>query len=252
MRRVAIVTGGGRGIGAEIAQVLAAANCVVAVADIDGANASATAAALAGSGHIGITLDVSDEGAVEAAFERVELELGPVAVLVCAAGKLLLQDGRRPLITETALGNWQEMLAVNTTGPFLCARAMLRRRTDNPVPNGRIVTFSSCAAQLGGYNASAAYIAAKAAVLGLTKAIAREAAPLGITANAIAPGIIDTEMLRLAAGGAGKTPANPAAVPLGRIGTAREVADAVGFLVSEAASYVTGTTMDVNGGYRMQ
>ena len=252
LKRVALVTGGGRGIGAEIARVLADAGCRVAVADIDVANAAATAAALPGEGHLGLGVDVSDERAVEAGFDRVEAELGPVAVLICAAGKLLLQDGRRPLITETDLDNWQEMLAVNTTGPFLCARAFLRRRTEKAVPHGRIVTFSSCAAQLGGYNASAAYIAAKAAVLGLTKAIAREAAPLGITANAVAPGIIDTEMLRLAAGGAGQTPASPASVPLGRIGTPREVADAVAFLASEAASYVTGTTMDVNGGYRMQ
>ncbi|WP_229744023.1 SDR family NAD(P)-dependent oxidoreductase [Aliidongia dinghuensis] len=249
---MALVTGGGRGIGAEIARVLADAGCRVAVADIDVANAAATAAALPGEGHLGLGVDVSDERAVEAGFDRVEAELGPVAVLICAAGKLLLQDGRRPLITETNLDNWQEMLAVNTTGPFLCARAFLRRRAEKAVPHGRIVTFSSCAAQLGGYNASAAYIAAKAAVLGLTKAIAREAAPLGITANAVAPGIINTEMLRLAAGGAGQTPASPASVPLGRIGTPREVADAVAFLASEAASYVTGTTMDVNGGYRMQ
>ena len=252
MERVALVTGGGRGIGAEIARVLAEGGCRVAVVDIDAANAAAVAAALPGSGHLGFGLDVSDEAAVEAGFDRVETELGPIAVLVCAAGKLVLQNGRRPLVVETSLDVWRDMWAVNTTGPFLCARAMLRRRAETPVSHGRIVTFSSCAAQLGGYNASAAYIAAKAAVLGLTKAIAREAAPLGITANAVAPGIIDTDMLRLAAGGAGTTPANPSSVPLGRIGSPREVADAVGFLDSEAASYVTGTTMDVNGGYRMQ
>lgn len=252
MVRVAFVTGGGRGIGAEIARVLAEGGSRVAVVDIDAANAATVAAALPGDGHLGLGIDVSDEAAVEAGFDRVEAELGPVAVLVCAAGKLMLQNGRRPLITETTLENWHDMWAVNTTGPFLCARAMLKRRTARPVDHGRIVTFSSCAAQLGGYNASAAYIAAKAAVLGLTKAIAREAAPLGITANAVAPGIIDTEMLRLAAGGVDTTPATPASVPLGRLGSAREVADAVGFLVSEAASYVTGTTMDVNGGYRMQ
>lgn len=252
MSRVALVTGGGRGIGAEIARVLAAASCRVAVADIDPATARGTSEALVGTGHLGLAFDVSNEGAVEAAFDTVEAALGPVAVLVCAAGKLLLKDGRRPSITETSLDSWRETQDVNITGTFLCARAMLRRRTQKPVPHGRIITFSSCAAQLGGYNASAAYIAAKAAVLGLTKAIAREAAPLGITANAIAPGIIDTEMLRLAAGGAGNTPANPSSVPLGRIGAPREVADAVGFLASEAASYITGTTMDVNGGYRMQ
>lgn len=197
-------------------------------------------------------MDVADEESVEALFAAVERDLGPVAVLVCNAGKLLLHEGRRPLIAETSLDNWQDMLGVNATGTFLCARAFLRRRQDEPVPHGRVVTFSSVAAQLGGYNASAAYIAAKAAVLGLTKAIAREGAPLGITANAVAPGLIDTDMMRLAAGGAGTTPASAANVPLGRLGQPRDVAEAVAFLASPASAYLTGTTLDVNGGYRMQ
>jgi NAD(P)-dependent dehydrogenase (short-subunit alcohol dehydrogenase family) len=144
------------------------------------------------------------------------------------------------------------MLGVNATGTFLCARAFLRRRQERPVAEGRVVTVSSVAAQLGGYNASAAYIAAKAAVLGLTKAIAREGAALGITANAVAPGLIDTDMMRLAAGGAGPTPASAANVPLGRLGQPRDVAEAVAFLASPASAYLTGTTLDVNGGYRMQ
>jgi NAD(P)-dependent dehydrogenase (short-subunit alcohol dehydrogenase family) len=114
------------------------------------------------------------------------------------------------------------------------------------------VTFSSVAAQLGGYNASAAYIAAKAAVIGFTKALAREAAPLGITANAVAPGLIDTEMMRIASGGAGATPASTSNIPLGRIGRPGDVAATVRFLASPEAAYITGATIDVNGGYRMQ
>ncbi|MBN8942301.1 MAG: SDR family oxidoreductase [Rhizobiales bacterium] len=252
MKRVALVTGGGRGIGREICRALAAAGHTVAAADIDEASARDTAASLSGEGHLGLHVDVAGEASVEAMFERVEKALGPVAVLVCNAGRLLLHDGRRPLVTETSLDNWQDTFAVNTVGPFLGARAYLRRRREIPVEHGRIITFSSVAAQIGGYNASAAYIAAKAAVIGLTKAVAREAAPFGITANVIAPGLIDTDMMKLAAGGAGVTAATTANVPLGRLGLPADVASAVAFLASPASAYITGTTIDVNGGYRMQ
>ncbi|WP_203236232.1 SDR family NAD(P)-dependent oxidoreductase [Methylobacterium crusticola] len=252
MSRIALVTGGGRGIGQEVCRVLAGAGLTVAAADIDGAAAGRTAADLPGGGHTGYAADVADEASVETLFAAAERDLGPVAVLVCNAGKLLLHEGRRPLIAETSLANWQDMLGVNATGTFLCARAFLRLRAGRPVADGRVVTVSSVAAQLGGYNASAAYIAAKAAVIGLTKAIAREGAPLGITANAVAPGLIDTDMMKLAAGGAGATPASAANVPLGRLGRPRDVAEAVAFLASPASAYVTGTTLDVNGGYRMQ
>ncbi|WP_171477825.1 SDR family NAD(P)-dependent oxidoreductase, partial [Acinetobacter baumannii] len=116
MKRVALVTGGGRGIGREICRVLAAAGHAVAAADIDEASARDTAASLPGEGHLGLHVDVAGEASVEAMFERVEKALGPVAVLVCNAGRLLLHDGRRPLVTETSLDNWQDTFAVNTVG----------------------------------------------------------------------------------------------------------------------------------------
>jgi len=252
MPRLALVTGGGRGIGAEICRVLAQAGLVVVAADIDKEAARATAATLPGTAHRGECADVTDESSVERLFETVERQVGPVAVLVCNAGRLLLRDGKRPYIQETTVENWNETFAVNALGTFLCSRAYLARRQRENVAHGRVITFSSVAAQLGGYNASAAYIAAKAAVIGLTKALAREAAPLGITANVIAPGMIETDMMRLAAGGAGTTPASTGNVPLGRIGQPGDVAAAVGFLASPEASYITGATIDVNGGYRMQ
>ena len=252
MARLALVTGGGRGIGAEICRVFAAGGLRVVAADLDKDAASSTAELLGGQGHSGQYVDVADEGSVEALFEAVERDAGPVAVLVCNAGRLLLRDGKRPLIQDTTLQNWNDTFAVNTVGTFLCARAYLARRQRQNVEHGRLITFSSVAAQLGGYNASAAYIAAKAAVIGFTKAFAREAAPLGITANTIAPGMIETDMMRLASGGAGTTPANTSNVPLGRIGQPGDVAATVGFLASPEASYITGATIDVNGGYRMQ
>ena len=252
MSRIALVTGGGRGIGQEVCRALAEAGLRVAVADIDATSAERSAAGLPGEGHAGFWADVSDEAAVDALFARVEGEIGPIAVLVCNAGKLLLHEGRRPAVADTSLANWQDMIGVNATGAFLCSRAYLRHRIAKPVEHGRIVTFSSVAAQLGGYNASAAYIAAKAAVIGLTKAVAREAAPLGITANVVAPGLIDTDMMKLASGGAAAAGAQASAVanvPLGRLGQPSDVAAAV---ASTAAAYLTGITLDVNGGYRMQ
>ncbi len=135
---------------------------------------------------------------------------------------------------------------------FLCGRAYLRRREAAPVAHGRIVTFGSVAAQLGGYRASATYIGAKSAVLGLTKAMARESAHLGVTCNSVAPGLIDTDMLRGTVQSSGALTAAAANIPLGRIGTVDDVAGAVDYLASEQAAYITGNVIDVNGGYRMQ
>lgn len=143
-------------------------------------------------------------------------------------------------------------MAVNATGVFLCAREFVNHREKRPVAHGRFITFGSVAAQLGGYRSSASYIASKAAVMGFTKAFARETADLGITVNCVAPGLIDTEMLRSTVQSAGAMQETARNIPLGRIGTVDDVAAAVAYLASEDASYVTGSVIDVNGGYRMQ
>lgn len=249
--RLVVVTGGGRGIGEAVCRQLASAGLRVVVADIDGDNARRVAASL-GPGHLGKTLDVADEESVVALFDEVEASQGPVAALVCVAGVLILPNGERPLIKDMTLDNWERSFAVNTRGAFLCSREYLRRREANPVPQGRVVFFGSVAAQLGGYRSSAAYIGAKAAVLGYAKAFAREAAHLGITANAIAPGLIDTDMLRSTVSSSGALAAASQNIPLGRIGTVDDVASAVSYLISPAAAYITGNVIDVNGGYRMQ
>ena len=166
------------------------------VSDVDAGRARRVADEL-GAPHDARAFDVSDEASVVAAFDDIETRHGPISVLVSAAGLLLFQDnGERPLIKDTTLDIWERSFAVNARGVFLCGREFLRRREAAPVPHGRVVTFSSVAAQLGGYRSSASYIAAKSAVLGLTKAMARESAHLGITVNGIAPGLIDTDMLR--------------------------------------------------------
>ncbi|SFP12856.1 NAD(P)-dependent dehydrogenase, short-chain alcohol dehydrogenase family [Variovorax sp. OK605] len=252
--RLALVTGGGRGIGEAVCRRLAASGFRVVVADIDGGNARAVAQSLGAEPgfHHFRQFDVSDEAAVEAAFDDIEGSIGPVAALVCVAGILLMPGGERSLIKDTSLEDWERTFAVNARSVFLCGRAYLRRREAAPVAHGRIVTFGSVAAQLGGYRSSATYIGAKSAVLGLTKAMARESAHMGVTVNSVAPGLIDTDMLRGTVQSSGALAAAAANIPLGRIGTVDDVAGAVDYLVSEQAAYITGNVIDVNGGYRMQ
>ncbi|MCC6193997.1 MAG: SDR family oxidoreductase [Burkholderiales bacterium] len=251
MTRLALITGAARGIGAAVATRLAKAGYRIAVSDLDLAACRSVVDALPGSGHNAWRLDVTSEAEVASAFDAIEAAEGPISILICNAGLLILRNGERPLVIDTSLKEWEATHAVNTTGTFLCAREYLRRRTAKPVEHGRIVTFSSCAAQLGGYRSSAAYISSKSAILGLTKALAREAAPLRITANGVAPGLIDTDMLRLSMrpGTESRAAEN---IPLGRIGKPDDIASMIEFLVSEGAGYVTGTMNDVNGGYRMQ
>nr|WP_202597347.1 SDR family NAD(P)-dependent oxidoreductase [Halomonas icarae] len=246
-----MITGGARGIGRTIAMRLARDGWSVVVADLDAAGARETAAQLDGPGHAGYGMDITDEAQVQAVFDVTEAD-APLDALVCNAGLLILrEDGSRAPITEMPLGEFQKTSEVNLSGTFVTLREFLRRRQQRGVPDGRIVTFSSSAAQLGGYRSSAAYIAAKAGVLGLTKAAAREAAPLGVTVNAVAPGSIDAPMLRLSMKEGDEAQA-ASAIPLGRLGTPEDVAGAVAFLVSPEAAYITGAVIDINGGVRMQ
>ena len=249
--RLALVTGGARGIGAEICRQLAAQGMRIAVSDLNEQDCRPVAEALEGEGHSSWRMDIADETEVESTFDKIEAAHGPVSVLVCNAGILILHDGERAPIIDTSLDEWERTHSVNSRGTFLTSRAFMRRRVKAPVAHGRVITFSSCAAQLGGYRSSAAYISSKAAVLGYTKALAREAAPYNITVNGIAPGLIDTDMLRLSMA-PGQEEASAANIPLKRLGLPSDIAAMVAFLVSENAGYVTGTMNDVNGGYRMQ
>lgn len=252
-RRIALVTGAGGGIGTRVCHRLAADGYRVVACDLAADRAQAAIEGLDEGHHRWRAFDVSDESQVERAFDEIEAGLGPITTVVSAAGLLLFQpDGQRPLIKSTLLDTWERSFAVNTRGVFLCARTYIRHRESRPVRDGRFITFSSVAAQLGGYRSSASYIAAKSAVLGLTKAMAREVSRMGITVNSVSPGLIDTDMLRSTVSSSGALRDAAEAIPLGRIGTSDEVADAVGFLASPQAGYITGSVIDVNGGYRMQ
>jgi len=238
--RVAVVTGGASGIGLGVAQQLTADGHRVALLDRDGAAAKAAAADLTGA--IAIETDVADWDSVERAFGQIRSELGPVEILVTSAGVESF-DPLPDITRET----WDRIIAVNLTGTFTCVQAA--------VPDmvaagwGRIVTIASSSAQSGAPNMTH-YTASKGGVIALTKSLAVELARQGITANTIPPSLVDTPMAR-GAEASGYFPGVDVVapmVPVGRAGTPADIAATCSFLCSEAAGYVTGQVIGVNGG----
>ena len=256
MRSVALVTGAAGDLGAASAVALARAGFAVVMTDLNSDAVQRLCDSLPGDGHSAFALDVTSEMSVADVFGRVEEQVGPVSVLAHLAGII---DGAGPmngiLVADLDMAVWDKVFAVNALGTFLCVREMVRRRRHLAVEHGRIIAFSSLAGQMGGYVAGAAYAASKAAIIGFTKNIAREIAPLGITANVVAPGAIDSSMNRLAIGAPRESPAGNSAgvgtIPMGRKGTSSEVADLVAFLASPQAAYITGQTLAINGGSYM-
>ncbi|MDQ3953592.1 MAG: 3-oxoacyl-ACP reductase FabG [Actinomycetota bacterium] len=240
MSRVALVTGGSRGIGRAIAVELASRG-PVAVGYRTGADEAKETLRLveaAGGEGIAVAADVADPAAVDALFAEVEEALGPVAVLVNNAG--CRDDALAVRLDDEA---WHRVLDTNLGGTFACSRRALR-----PMLRagwGRIVNVASVAG-LKGNAGQANYCASKAGVIGLTRALAREVARKGITVNAVAPGLVDTDLV--AELGDRQRDALVAAIPAGRTGTPDEVAAAVGFLCSDGAGYVTGSVLPVDGG----
>ena len=247
---VAVVTGGARGIGYATAAGLAELGARLCIVDRDQDRAEQAMARLCtmqGAAGLVIHGDVADPDLGASVREQVEATLGPVDVLVNAAAILSTRS-----FDELDLDEWERVLAVNTSGVYYLCQALLpgmleRRR-------GRVVNVSSLAAQQGGGGVgSTAYATAKAAVLGLTKALASLAAPHGVTVNCVAPGSIETEMTAPAyREDPSLLPRTVARIPMGRRGRAVEVADVIVFLASESASYVCGETINVNGGARME
>jgi 3-oxoacyl-[acyl-carrier protein] reductase len=233
---VALVTGASKGIGAAIAAELAAAGYIVAGVGRDRASLDRQVAAI-GAGFHPFVAELTDAAQLRAMVEAVRRELGEPQVLVNNAG----YGGPYSLVHETADEHWSEVLAINATAPFLLTRAMLPAMARAGF--GRIVNISSVFGTVGGVG-SGAYIAAKHALVGLTKAVAAEYAACGITCNAVCPGICETDMTAPLKDDARLT----ARVPAGRFGRPEEVARMVTWLCSAQSAYLNGAVLPIDGG----
>ncbi len=240
--KTVIVTGGAGGIGLACARAFVAEFAKVVIADLDAEAADEAAKELGEENAIGVRADVTrSQDAADLAATAVE-HFGGLDVLVAGAG---IYHGT-PLV-EIRLDEWERVLSVNLNGVFLTCQAALKVMV--PQGHGRIITIGSMAGQVGGMAAGAGYAASKGGVIALTKSIARYAGPQGITANCVNPGIIDTPLTQSWPPERRDPPVG--LTPLGRMGTPEEVAAVVVFLASDAASFIHGAQIDVNGGLLM-
>ena len=245
--KVALVTGASSGIGRATAETLAANGARVAInfhRNSTGAEAARSQITDSGGSAIVVQADVTRANEVEALVQQTVAELGPIDILVNNAGSLI----ERLRILELTEARWDEVIDLNLKSAFLCcqtvAGSMMERKT------GAIINVSSIAGRNGGALGSIHYSAAKGGVITFTKGLAKELAPFGVRVNAVSPGVIDTpyheqfsapEMMKTYAG----------MIPLGRVGTPAEVGNVISFLASDAASYLVGETIEINGGMFM-
>lgn len=249
--KVVLVTGAGRGIGQAIADAHAAAGASVAYLDHDPllAERAASAARARGAMTMAVSADVADEASVKTVVARVAEAFGPISVLVNNAGISPKSgaDGKRAALGEMGADEWRRVLDVNLTGAFLCASAVVSGM--RAAQRGAIVSVSSVAGKTYCDIVGIHYAATKAALIGFTKHLAGELGPHGITVNAVAPGRIDTPLMRGTAPEANE--AARMATPLRRLGSPEDVAKTCLFLTSDDAAFVTGQVCDVAGGWLM-
>ena len=240
-KKVAFVTGGGRGLGEAICLTFAREGAHVAVSDINLKDAKRVEGLIKKMGRkaVAIKADVSREKDVKEMVAKAIEALGPIDILVNNAG--IFHKGP---VAEMSVDVWDKLLAVNLKGTFLCSREV--------IPNfkkkrgGKVINIGSLAGQVGGILAGSNYSASKAGIICFTKSFAKEMAPFGVNVNCVAPGVIDTDMtLEFPREDMKK------AIPLGELGEAQDVANAVLFLASEESKYITGETLNVNGGILM-
>ena len=241
--KIAIVTGGARGIGLACARAFAREGATVVIADVnfDGAKASADAIAATGARTRPIAVNVADQASVQAMIATVLQTFGRIDILMNNAGV----GGNTPFL-ETSLEDWNRIVSINLTGAFVVAQSVAREMVK--VGGGKIVNIASLSGQRGAHG-RAAYGSAKAGLELLTKVMAVELAPHNINVNNIAPGAIETEMARFAHDAATRAAYNYL-IPMTRYGTPEEIADAAVFLCSDEARYVHGHTLNVDGGFR--
>jgi len=239
--RIAIVTGAGQGIGAGIATKLAAEGATVVVTDVNEETAAATAKEL-GNGAIGICTDVTDRDSVGAMVDRVVAEYGRVDVLVNNAG----WDKAEPFV-ESEPATWDRIIQINLYGQLNTCHKVLPIMAAQGY--GRVVNIGSDSGRVGS-SGEAVYSAAKGGVIAFTKTIARELARSGVTANCVSPGPTDTALFA-SIGGERLREALTKAIPLKRLGQPEDLANAVAFLASDEASFITGQTVSVSGGLTM-
>ena len=240
--RTAIVTGAGQGMGRAVAGALAALGARLVVNDLNAQSADQTAETLrsAGAEAIAIQADVTDAAAVRRMVQETIDRFGGIHILVNNAGIL-----RPTPVIDIPEAEWDLVIEVNLKGTFLCSQAVLPAM--QAAGWGRIVNFSSTAGKNISTVGGAHYTAAKAGILGFTRHLAKEVARTGITVNAVCPGLIDTEMVRTTISEE-KTRAYEQGFPIPRLGRPEEVADLVAFLATDRAAYITGASLDINGG----
>jgi 3-oxoacyl-[acyl-carrier protein] reductase len=241
--KIAVVTGGAQGIGQAIATTLAQEGSDVVVADLDANRCEETVARVQQLGRkaMAVSVNVGDWDQVKGMIDRVQKDWERIDILVNNAG--ITRDG---LLLRMKEEDWQAVLQVNLTGTFFCVKAVLP--TMSRQRSGRIVNIASIVGAIGNIG-QANYAASKAAVIGLTKTVAREYASRNITVNAVAPGFIDTAMTQDLSAETKEALLNQ--IPLKRLGQSSDIANAVSFLCSEKAGYVTGHVLHVNGGMHM-
>ncbi len=246
--RGALVVGGAGGIGSGICRRLAGDGYRVTVADVNLQGAHETLRTLKGEGHDVVQLDVTNEAEVDAAFDSVEAR-HPASVLVVASGGMIVGHWTLPNIATASTSDWDKTIALNLKGLFFCVRKFAQLRLAHPLQHSRIINIGSGVGQQAIIPTDVAYVSSKAAVIGLTRQVAFDLSRANITVNTIAPGPVGTPEFfntseEFRAGAAAMTLLN-------RVGTPEEIGAGVAFLASPEAAYITGATLDINGGVHM-